>query len=221
MGKALAVVTDAAAEKNPEAAVIDRIASETIKVPIVGTAPLIVHRFSEKAKQMMLDNMTGKKSPKKSKDPKAEYEAAAYRFEDGRYGFPAIAFKLATVSAARFYPRNSVTMTALKQFLFVHGEIGDQGDMLVPILGDGPRMRESVVRVARGGADLRYRPEFVNWSVELIVTYVSSALTRGSILSLIDAAGMGVGIGEWRPEKRGMNGTFRIDDSTDIEVITS
>lgn len=32
---------------------IDRIAAETVRVPIVGTTPLIVHRFSEKAKRMM------------------------------------------------------------------------------------------------------------------------------------------------------------------------
>jgi hypothetical protein len=41
--------------------VIDKIDAETIKVPIVGTTPLIIHRFSEKAKRQMLDNMQGRK----------------------------------------------------------------------------------------------------------------------------------------------------------------
>lgn len=201
---------------------IDRIASETIIVPIVGTAPLIVHRFSEKAKRKMLDKMQGRKSPKEAKDPEAEFKAAAYILGKG-YGFPAVGFKAATVSAARFYPKNDVTMTGLRQFLFVHGEIGSDGMMLVPIFGaeDGnewPRMREDVVGVGQG-TDLRYRPEFWPWRVDLRVTYVASALTRGSVLSLIDAGGMGVGVGEWRPERRGDFGTFKVDTDREVEVL--
>lgn len=195
---------------------IDKIAAETINVPIVGTTPLIVHRFSEKAKRMMLDNMQGRKSPKEPKNPEAEYEAAFYRLKDGSPGFPVIAFKAATVGGARFY--HGVTMTALKQFMFMQGEVGDDGRALTRIEGE-PLMREDVVTVGRGGTDLRYRPEFREWRTTLEVTYVTSALTRGSVLSLIDAGGMGVGVGEWRPEKDGDFGTYRIDPTRDIEVI--
>jgi len=196
---------------------IGRIESETIAVPIVGTTPLLVHRFSEKAKRQMLDNMQGRKSVKEPKDPKAEYEGAFYRLKgDSGYGFPATAFKLATIGGARFY--SQVTMTALKQFLFFHGEPSDDGQMLVPIAGD-PEMREDVVRVGRGGADLRYRPIFAEWTATLQITYVTSALTRDSVLSLIDAGGLGVGVGEWRPEKGGDNGMYRIDLTGKVEVI--
>lgn len=197
---------------------IDRIAAETIRVPILGTSPLLVHRFSEKAKRQMLDNMQGRKSPKESKDPEAEYQAAFYRSKDGeRFGMPVIAFKLATVGGARFYGGN-VTMTALKQFLFFRGEVGADGQQLAMIEGE-PRLREDVVRVGRGGTDLRYRPEFPEWATTLDVTYVTSALTRGSVLSLIDAGGLGVGVGEWRPEKDGDFGTYQVDSTRDIEVV--
>ena len=198
---------------------IDKIAAETITVPILGTTPLIVHRFSEKAKRQMLDAMQGRKSPKQVKDPDAEYEAAFYRMKDDGYGFPAVAFKQATIGGARFYPKNSVTMTGLRQFLFIRGEVGEDGMGLIRIEGT-PRMREDVVRVNRGGTDLRYRPEFPEWLATLEVTYVTSALTRGSVLSLIDAGGMGVGIGEWRPEKNGDFGTYRIDPDRKVEVIS-
>jgi hypothetical protein len=196
---------------------IDQIAAETIRVPIVGTAPLLMHRFSEKAKRQMLDNMQGRKSPKEVKDPKAEYEAAFYKVKGGGYGFPAIAFKAATIGGVRFYGK-SISMTACKQFLFLRGEPGEDGQLLAPIKGE-PRMREDVVRVGRGGADLRYRPEFPEWSTTLDIVYVTSALTRGSVLSLIDAGGMGVGVGEWRPEKDGDFGTYRVDPSRDVEVV--
>lgn len=198
---------------------IAQIASETLSVPIVGTMPLIVHNFSEKSKRQMLDAQQGRKTPKAARDPEAEYEAAFYRTKSG-YGFPVTAFKAATIGAARFYGKD-VSMTSLRQFLFMHGQISDNDPQaLVEIVGE-PRMREDVVRL--GGpsrsADLRYRPEFPEWSTTLEVTYVKSSLTRDSVLSLIDAGGMGIGVGEWRPEKRGEFGTYRIDPTGNVEVI--
>lgn len=205
--------------KNEDVGTIDigRIAAETIAVPIIGTTPLIVHRFSEKAKRIMLDNMQGRKNPKEHKDPEAEYEAALYRLKDDRYGFPTIGFKAATVGGARFY--SQITMTGLRQCIFFRGEASPDG-MLTPIEGE-PHMREDVVRVNRGGTDLRYRPEFSEWSATLLVTYVKSMLTRDSVVELINAGGMGVGVGEWRPEKGGDFGTFEVNTSTRrIEVVS-
>jgi len=198
---------------------IDKIDAETLLVPLVGTSPLIVHRFSEKAKKQMLDAMQGRKTPKEPKDPQAEYEAAFYRMKaDGGYGFPVTAFKQATVGGCRFYGK-SITMTALKQFIFFRGEQGEDGQSLTRIEGT-PHMREDVTRVGRGGTTLTYRPEFPEWQTVLTVVYVTSALTRNSVLSLIDAGGMGVGVGEWRPEKDGDFGCYRINPSRQVEVLT-
>lgn len=203
---------------------IDRIGTETIHVPIIGTAPLIVHNFSEKSKRQMLDAQQGKKKVKEARDPEAEYQAAFYRIADeengDRYGFPVTAFKAATIGAARFYDK-SVTMTALRQFLFMHGTLTKADpQQLVELTGE-PHMREDVVRL--GGpsrsADLRYRPEFSPWSAVLRVTYITSSLSRSSVVSLIDAGGLGIGVGEWRPEKRGEFGTYQVDHQRGIEVM--
>lgn len=202
---------------------IAKIDAETLNVPIIGTAPLIVHNFSEKSRRQMLEAQQGKKKVKEVRDPQSEYEAAFYRIakDDGEgYGFPVTAFKAATTGAARFYDK-SITMTALRQFMFMRGIMTKaDAQMLVEITGE-PEMREDVVRL--GGpsrsADLRYRPMFPEWSCILNVTYVKSSIDRNSILSLIDAGGMGIGVGEWRPEKRGEFGTYQIDQTRDIEVL--
>ncbi len=196
---------------------IDRIPQETIRVPILGVSPLIMHKFSEKAKRQMLDATQGRRTPKEPKDPRAEYESCLHRLGDG-YGYPADAFKQATVGAARFYGKE-LTMTALNQFIFITGEVGDDGRQLVRIEGE-PRMREDIVRVGRGGTDLRYRPEFYPWSARVDVTYFSNAITRETVLSAIDAGGLAIGVADWRPEKKGTFGTYRIDPETDIEVLT-
>ena len=202
---------------------IARIDAETLQVPIIGTAPLIVHNFSEKSRRQMLEAQQGKKKVKEIRDPRAEYESAFYRIADDdgeRYGFPVTAFKAATTGAARFYDK-SVTMTALRQFMFMRG-IMTKADpqMLVEIHGE-PEMREDVVRLggASRSADLRYRPMFPEWTCGLQVSYVKSSIDRNSILSLIDAGGMGIGVGEWRPEKRGEFGTYAVDKARELVII--
>lgn len=198
---------------------IERLQTEIMMVPIIGTSPLMVHRFSEKAKRQMLDTMQGIKRVRENKDPEAEFEGAFYRFADGRFGFPAIGFKDCAVSAARFY--SGITMVLLRQILFVNGELGVDNQALVEIEGDQAIMREDVVRVGMNGTDLRYRPQFTNWRATLKVRYIKSQLSQASVLSLIDAGGMGVGVGEWRPEKGGDMGTFTIDESRDLIVVTN
>lgn len=196
---------------------IQKLEAETIEVPLVGTAPLIVHNWSAKAKAQMLAAQQGKKTVRETRDPQAEYESSLYRTADG-YGFPVLAFKAATVGAARFFGK-AVKMTELRQFLFMTGVRSlDGSQILTPVFGE-PKMREDMVRVGMGSTDLRYRAEFIDWTATLTVTFVKSALSRDSVLSLIDAGGLGVGVGEWRPEKKGQNGTYQVDLSREVEIL--
>lgn len=217
--EAPAKATRATAKTGPKFVEIERLETRVMLVPIIGTAPLIVHRFSEKARKQMLDAMQGVKKVKEYKNPQEEFDAAFYRFHDGRFGFPSIAFKDCAVSAARYY--NGVTMVQLRQVIFINGELGVDGQQLVEIDGEGELaiMREDVVRVGMGGTDLRYRPQFTNWRTTLRVRYVASQLSQDSVLSLVDAGGTGVGVGEWRPERGGDMGTFTIDQDRELVVI--
>lgn len=200
-----------------ETLTIPKLAKATVLVTIRGTAPLVVHRFSEKAKRIMLEAMQGRKQPKEPKNPEEECLQAAYRFADGGYGFPSIGIKSAMVSAGRFY--RGVTMTSLRQTFFVRGELGVDGQQLFRILGGDPEQREDVVRVGQGGTDLRYRPQWPTWSAALQIEYYETMIDGPSILALLDAAGGGVGIGEWRPERKGDFGTFEVDPDVDVVFI--
>ena len=188
---------------------LQRIERGRLIVPVVGVTPLIVHRFDEKAKEMMLNNMQTKTRTKKApKDPAAEFERSMHRLPDGGHGFPAPGFKAAIVDAARLF--DGVKMTELKPALYVEGE---GPDMLVRLDVDDPRMREDAVTVGISGTDLRYRAEYSPWRVDLVINFVPSVISAASIVALVDAAGLG-GIGEWRPSKAktGTYGTFRVED---------
>lgn len=193
---------------------ISPVRLDTINIKIRGITPLIVHRWDPKARQMMLDAMQAKRAKAKPiKNPEAEFEASRYRLPDGRDGFPAVAFKSAIVGSARLFGK-SVTMTALKTQILVTGEPDTDGTLLVPITGN-VSMREDCVRVGSGTADLRYRAMFTDWSADLRIEFLSSALAAESVIALVEASGLG-GVGEWRPSApkglTGMYGRYIVDE---------
>lgn len=197
---------------NTTSITLQRIQREVAEIEIVGTAPLIVHAWSEKARRMMLDAQQGKKSPKQHKDPVADFESSMYRFEDGRHGFPVTAFKAATVKGGGRVFGKSVKMTELRQLCtFLADGIGTDGMQLTEIVADAPVMREDMVRVGMGTADIRYRAEYRNWRAKLRIEFVPSVIDLGSVVALVDAGGTN-GIGEWRPEKSGSFGTYEVSE---------
>lgn len=186
-------------------------------IPIVGETELIVHNFSEKEKSKMRDLQAQKvKKKKEPKNPEAEYEASMYLMPDGEsHGFPAVGFKSAIVGGSRFF--DGITMTAMKLAIHVRGE-GEQ--QLVKIEGE-PHMREDMVRLATGVADLRYRAAYWPWRATLEVIYAANLITLEGVVNLTNAGGMG-GVGEWRPSApksmTGIYGTFAVEESEVNEV---
>jgi len=208
--------------------ILEAIKVERLLVDIKGLSPLIMHNWSQKAKATMLRKKQNKPEIKEPCDPKAEYLASMYRVaamdEDGNedagiepgYGMPAAAFAQATVGAARFYGRD-VTMTSLRQFIFVEGLVTSKDPQpLVEVFGE-PYMREDPVRLSRSSTDLRYRACFNEWEATVSVMYVKTSINRNSVLSLMEAGGMGVGIGDWRPERGGNFGKFALTGKVEVQ----
>lgn len=181
---------------------------------IVGTSPLIVHAWSEKAKEMMRQKHGGKKTKNRDvRDPQAEMEEACYRTSDGRLGISGMALKSSIVTAA--HRDIGIERTLVRKAMFLRC---DDPNKIVPLIADTPTLREDMVRVGIGSADLRYRPMWSEWAVESEWHIDADLLTTEDVLTLVDRAGFGVGIGEWRPEKGGEFGRFEVDHSAGITV---
>ena len=180
---------------------------------IRGTSPLIMHQWSEKAKREMRDKQqAGKKTKtRENRDPDAEAKAATYTTKDGSIGIPGMAFKSALVSAA--HKDIGIEKTLVRKALFL---VTDDPNKVLPIEGSEPTVREDMVRVGMGSADLRYRPEFIEWTCKVELEVDSELLQRDDVLALVDRAGFGVGICEWRPEKGGEFGRFEIDPDVPV-----
>lgn len=190
-------------------------------IKIVGDSPLIVHKWSEKAKKEILDKQMKKAKTKghDAKDPVRDFIDSLYWLDGepkektpegfakalssgARFGFPAKAFKAAAVDAGY---RSGITKdkASTRSAFHVTGEF-------VEIAGT-PTMREDMVRVGMGTADIRYRGEFPEWSVVLPIKYNAAAITLEQIVNLINLGGFACGVGEWRAEKDGTFGLFHVE----------
>jgi len=186
---------------------LEPIMQVRVTTRLIGKSPLIQHQWGEKAISMMRDKHAGKKTKNRDvRDPQAEGEAAAYRTEKGAYGVPAMAIKAAVLGAA--HKDLGIEKTLVRKALFL---VCDDKGKVLPMDCDEPEIREDTVRVGMGSADLRYRPYFHRWAVDVTWEIDGTLLRVEDLVNLINRAGFGVGIGEWRPEKGGEYGRFEVD----------
>ncbi len=196
-----------------------------VTIRIVGDTPLIMHAWSEKAKRMMLEAQMGvaKGKKKEAKNPVDDFIRSMYWLtpmpEDGtmesfeeaiangaRFGFPVTAFKQAAISAAYRMGWAKDKMSMRGAFFIDSDENG-----MIEIHSDTPEMREDMVKVGMGTADIRYRGEFKNWYADLTISYnANGQYSLENIVNIINAGGYVCGVGEWRPERDGQNGMFHV-----------
>jgi hypothetical protein len=88
------------------------------------------------------------------------------------------------------------------------------------LIAHQPTIREDVVRLSGIGRtpEMRYRPEYSAWGVELDVVLNPQVISIGQLGSMFQAAGHGVGIGDYRPERDGDCGTFDMVGESDFKV---
>lgn len=198
----------------------------TIKAPnfktaafkIIGNAPLVIHKFSTKARRQIMATQSGGKSSQSKKDrqPKdfqAVYDEARHISTDGWDGMPAGAFRSAMVSACKI-AGYVMTRAKLAVFIEADGVDGDDGTPLVRIHGT-PQKHEGHARNDNGSIDVRVRPMWLEWHAMLRVRYDADMLTATDITNLLMRAGLQVGIAEGRPDSKNSVGcgwgTFTVE----------
>jgi hypothetical protein len=191
------------------------INQKQITFTISGTAPMVQHQWSAKAKKMMRDKKTGVSGKTKNRDacvPEEEMQEATYLTADGEYSIPAMAFKTSLITAA--HKDIGIEKTMVRKSIFIKC---DDSNGNLPIECEPPIMREDMVRVGAGSADMRWRPEFREWSCEITALIDVDNLPVESLINLVNRAGFGVGLCEMRPEKGKDFGRFEVDATKPIQ----
>lgn len=190
---------------------------------IEGTAPYVQHKFSQKSKQQLMEDMMRTKKRKKSelppKDFDDDYEQATHFGEDGRPGIPAAAFRAAMVDACRLVP--GVAMTEAKLCVFVTADTVDRDDgaPLVHIWGSREKLI-SHVRIGQGTTTVTARPMWRKWKATVRLSWDADQLSADSVLNLLSRVGQQVGIGEGRPFSKKSTGqgwgTFEVTGVAEV-----
>lgn len=188
----------------------------TITVAIVGTTPLILNRLSEKAKHELLLPSARKTAADKASslkhNPLEEFRASpvCLRDEDAPtlLAVPATALKGAMRTAALDLP--GAKKSQIGRLTYIAGEF-------VGIYGV-PQIFSTVVRSAdmNRTPDVRTRCIVPHWAAVASITFVKPIMREQAIANLIAAAGITVGIGDFRPEKGAGNyGQFTVVGADD------
>lgn len=182
---------------------------ESVSFKIIGTAPYVQLRFSQKARNIMRGNMEDGQRSKRGKAKGArnfdeEFPQAMYRSTEGWYGIPAASFRNAMISACRVV-NFKMTLAKLSVFIEADGLDADDGTPLVRIYGE-PEHYESLVRNATGVADIRVRAMWREWSAIVRVRYDLDQFKTQDVTNLLSRVGMQVGLGEGRPDSKASAG---------------
>lgn len=211
------------AKKN-EASVLELPALNIVQMTlrVVGDTPLIMHKWSEKAKREMLDKQMKRATSKKTaKDPEADFvdtiywlsgepeekteEAVAAAINSGaRIGFPATGFKKCAIMGA-YRSGADIKTTVAKAAIIIPAEF-------IEIHGSAVTMREDMVKV--GGitkvADIRYRAQVENWWADIPIRFNANVMSAEQVVNMFQLGGFACGVGEWRNERDGVFGAFHV-----------
>ena len=183
---------------------------ERIIIELEGVTPLISNKRREPE--------YGDNDPESKRDPVRQFidsihwvkgepreytmEAFNEAIENGAiFGFPARGFRKAAASAGHRVKLVKNAVETLAMFSVV-----DE----YTIINAVPIMRHDTVCIGRKVPAPRYRAEFTNWSTKLAIDYNAGVIPLAKLLNVFNHAGFSVGVGDWRPEKGGDFGKFRL-----------
>jgi len=176
---------------------------------------LLIHRFSAEAE-------VAKKTRRievKDRDPRTEAQKAAYIAEDGSFYFNAFAIPSSMGNAGSSH---KATGTRKSLRFVVPSAVRMDADAVTILNGAGPATdfevdARPVTIPSTKGRVMRFRPRFNQWEARFLVHIDDELLSVEMAHQLLNEAGQSIGIGDFRPEKRGPFGRFRVTQWTEVE----
>jgi hypothetical protein len=207
-----------AADQGSEIQILE-VVKGTMEFCILGTAPLICNRMSQKVWFELLAPKGKKNAAEKASslkhDPIKEFRDSPYIIKDesapALLGILPTAFKKGLGTAALDMP--GAKKAQIGRLVSVDWD-------LQPVFGI-PKVFMAITRSAdiNKTPDVRTRAILPEWACRLKITFIKPILREQSIANLLAAAGFQSGMGDWRQEKgSGSYGSYKLvsDDDKDF-----
>ena len=177
-----------------------------IEITIQGTSPLLMNRFTGENEVKVSNGMSTVQIGKKG-TPREQAEKKAYKDDKGNLYLPAPNIYAAIIAAGRFHKAGKEKLTTKKTSLIPAGIF--MLDTVVPLNTKHFEVdSRSVVIPATGGRIMCHRPRLDNWACTFHLEIDEAMFDGKFVRLLVDDAGRKIGIGDFRPERKGPFGRF-------------
>lgn len=188
----------------------------TINVSIQGESPLLMNRFTEaNAAQVSAGTSSAIRAGGKG-TPREQAEPRLYLTPDGKPMIPGPNIFRGVVDAGQFHKAGRKQITTAKSSLVPAGIrlLELECPIIDPFNPDRPVKWEvdsrSVVNPATGGRMMCHRPRFDAWKLSFTLKVDDRMFDEGLVRVLVEDLGSKIGLGDYRPSRKGPFGLFMI-----------
>lgn len=191
---------------------------DMITLTLTGRSPLLMHsaQFADPLDAGARNHSALVKVAKKSKTPEAILAVAKSEYVGGMYYdrelgpyVPGTMIRAALVDGARLSREGKDVVRAV-QIIDDRLALEYEGPRDPDALWENPAFRDGRTVVVSNRRLMRYRPMFKQWELQVRVFFDPSMVEPAKLLMFADKAGQYVGIGDFRPDKGGSFGRFKV-----------
>jgi len=174
---------------------------------IKGTTPLLQNKFTG------ADEATQKQTKKKTATTKENnVKDTVYELPDGTIYQPSESIKQAIIEAGKAFKKGKSNLSkTFAGFLMMEKEALELSPQEYIV------DRRAVVIPSTKGRIMRNRARFENWEINFTIKILDSdEIDKTTLHDAVDYAGHYIGIGDYRPQKKGMYGRFYVAEMKEV-----
>lgn len=185
-----------------------------INVRIAGESPLLCNRFTDETAEKIENRSSAAISGSRG-TPREQAVKKLYLTSEGHPCVPGPNIFRAIIDAGRFHKAGKTQITTAKTSLVPAGIA--LLDIECAIIGASAPAdptwevdSRAVVNPATGGRMMAHRPRFDVWSLDFDLEVDDSMFDEKIVRTLVDDAGKKIGLGDFRPARKGPFGRFKV-----------
>lgn len=183
-----------------------------ISVTIQGITPLLMNRFTE-ANEVAVSGGTTVSFRGDKGTPREQAEPKRYADSEGRLYIPGPNIFAAIIAAGTFHKAGKSKLTTMKTSLIPAGLMVEDVVCLLTDANGEPLTEwevdsRSVVIPSTGGRIMAHRPRVDAWQTTLTLDVDTTMFSPNLVRAVVDDAGKKIGLGDYRPARKGPFGRF-------------
>lgn len=181
---------------------------KTVEIEIEGVTPLLMNRFTSENEVKVSSGLSAVNNGDRG-TPREQAEKTTYKDDNGNLYIPTPNLFRAIIDAGKFHKNGKAKVTTMRSSLVPAGMAINS--IIIPL---GTKQFEvdsrSVVIPATGGRIMKHRARLDEWRLKFEIEIDTDVFSVDFARMLIDDAGKRIGLGDYRPDRKGPFGKFKV-----------